>query len=306
MTPGQEIVILWAMKAQRIIFSLLLTLAGVACGGGGDSTDTPPNTDTGNAVDTTTAPPECNLNPMGVFTTSVADIIYQNKTVTGSGTHVSGDGCLNTANLVFDINGGCKLSLDFSTQGGQWALTAATFDADANCGEAFPDSAYGAYQADMAASKASLVDLPAAVDNADAANSCLTGDNLTMAGRLQLTGPDTLTGWLTNLSLKGALSSAAASEGSCPETPAFCAADEECGEDAYGVSCGECAEGFQCTADSVCVVNYCPTTAPPAFGVNEGNTAEQIILKDCDGNEFKFEDNMCNNNATFINLFAPW
>ena len=242
---------------------------------------------------------------MGALSTSVADIIYQNKTVTASGTHVLGDGCLNTANLTFDISGGCKLALSFKTQGGLWALTDATFDANANCGEGFPDSAYGAYQADMAASKASLVDLPAAVDNADAEQSCLTGDTMGLAGRVQFSGPTTLTVWLTHLSVKGALASTGTSEGSCPGTPAFCPADLECGEDPYGVVCGECAKGFDCNANNLCAASLCPPTAPPAFGTQQGNTLQNITLRDCDGNDFSFHQ-LCGNNATYVNLFAAW
>lgn len=277
----------------------------VACGGGGETTvDPTPKGDTD--LDTDTAPPECIVKPKGALSTSVGDIIYQNNHMTAEASHLVGDGCLTALDLTFDIAGGCELALNMVGQGGEWALTSGSFTADANCGASFPEDAYGAYLVDVAQSTAVLADGPASVDDAAATHSCLSGDAMQLLGLLTMnSGPQDLTMRLNNLMVTGSIASTGVSVGGCPVAPTFCPDTLECGQDPYGVECGDCEEGFQCNQANTCEVSLCPPTAPPAFGTEKGDTLLNITLRDCDGNDFELH-NLCGNNATYVNLFAAW
>jgi hypothetical protein len=273
----------------------------VACGGGGETTVEPTPKD-----DTNTVPPVCTVKPKGALSTSVGDIIYQNHNVTAQASHLVGNGCLTALDLTFDIAGGCELSLSMAGQGGEWALTSGSFTADANCGASYPEAAYGAYLVDVAQSTAVLVDGPESADDSAATHSCFSGDVMQLLGILTMkSGPQDMTIRLNNLTLTGSIASTGMAEGGCPAAPTLCPDTIACGQDPYGVECGECEEGFECSQGNICKVSLCPPTAPPAFGTEQGDTLLNITLRDCDGNEFELH-NLCGNNATYVNLFAAW
>ncbi len=297
-----------------ILSALVTALTLVACGHGGETTDDG-GTESGEATDDpasrggteTTAPsPECNVTLKGELITSVGDITYENHNLTAQASHLVGDGCVTALDLTFDIDGGCELALSMAAHGGEWTLTSGSFTADSNCGASFPEASHGAYLVDTAQSTAALADAPGTADDAAAESSCLSGDAMQLLGLLTMkSGPQDLTLRLNNLALSGSIASTGVAEGGCPAAPTFCPDNFECGEDPYGVECGECEKGFECNAAHTCEVSLCPPTAPPAFGTEQGDTLQNMTLKDCDGNDFELH-NLCGNNATYVNLFAAW
>lgn len=78
-----------------------------------------------------------------------------------------------------------------------------------------------------------------------------------------------------------------------------------CGADGCGGSCGECTSpeacnGGQCEPPE----KSCPP--PPPYGAMVGDTAPDVILKDCDGNKVALHDLMCEGKATWILPFFGW
>ena len=81
-----------------------------------------------------------------------------------------------------------------------------------------------------------------------------------------------------------------------------CAA-KQCGGDGCGGSCGTCSVGT-CNGAGQC---QAPLSCPPdgPYGLNVGDIAPDVTLKDCDGNSYSVHD-LCDGAAAWIFGFTGW
>lgn len=256
----------------------------------------PDGTDNG-----TTDPLECKLKPAGAVETTLGAVIYHGKTAEVSASHLAGDGCLTGMDIALSVDGKCVLTVSLASEGGEWVAAGASFAPDDGCGEGWPADVTGELEWVPAESSAALIDPPSAA--ADAEGACVDTTTMTLAGRLRFNGPNApIDVNLSGVSISGTVLSSSATNVACPAAPALCPAELTCGEDKYGTTCGECAQGMKCDA-GVCVEALCPPKAP--YGTQLGDNLKDITLKDCDGNTFTFHQ-LCGEDAIYLNLFAAW
>ncbi len=234
---------------------------------------TPSQTDT---TGSTTKPPDkpatCDgAKALGSVTTSAADIIFNSGTVNSSvvitPSHVTSSGCVNAMDVKLSIDGGCKLTLGFTTKGGTWWLTSGAFVADAKCGTEWPSAANDAYTLDLnpKLTAAAVLNVPAPGEPSKA-ESCLTLDGVKVVGRAEFYGkidpndPEgkkqrRITVTLNDLRLAGGTRSNGVDAGGCPKAIQTCVG-LTCGQDPLGNECGTCGEGTTC-AGGACVAKGC-------------------------------------------------
>ncbi len=248
-----------------------------------DPTEEETNGETDDPIDDpveTAQPATCEVKPVGAIKTDGGDVIYQNQTVTIEASHVRNNGCVNSVDLSFDVDGGCALNLTFTEDQGVWALSDGTFTGDDKC--TFWEDEPTTFTLDTTAANtvATLIGLPKVDDNA-ADESCARG-----ASDIQVVGKAFFV-WehptddkenkffnvnLNGLSLNGGITTKAVEEGACPGAPAATCQGVVCGEDFFGASCGGCEEGYSC-AGGACVVGGClPAGDGDTVGFHIGDT----------------------------------
>jgi len=272
---------------------------GTTGAAGTDGTDGAAGTD-GNKNAVTCAA----AKPLGVVSTPEADIIYQNNSVTATGTHVLGLGCTNSLDAIFEINGGCRLTLKFTTQNGAWKLSDGGFTGDTNCGAAFPESQKQAYVLDPETTNAAVMELPDAVDDAQATDSCATPkEKLNVVGWAGFkAGTHYMKMTFSGLAIKGQIHTVGGA-GDCPKAFDACADGKMCGTNAYGYSCGDCTGGLEC------LNGYCDAKSsgclPGGTGMAEGDKIANITWTDSENKQVSLHD-FCGESAIWLIKTSGW
>lgn len=310
---------------KALAITALVTAGALGCAGAGDSgdpaapTDTTAATDatdgtdvtgatdgTGMATDSTDAtgavvePADCKSKAFGSISTSAADVIYHGKGLEVSAKHAA-EGCINELSAVYTIDGGCKLDLTLGEKDGQWAVTAGVFKGGPACGEFWPSEANRTYTLDAANSVGAVQGLDAL--GADTTAACVTGTDIRILGsghfKDEKEAAKTLDISFNNLGIAGSIHSTLGAA-ACPAAPANCVT-ELCGDDAFGVNCGEC-EG-----DLTCVAGQCQQGGCVAAGdgKSEGYHIADAAWTDSNGQPVNLHQ-FCGKTAVWIIRTASW
>jgi len=79
----------------------------------------------------------------------------------------------------------------------------------------------------------------------------------------------------------------------------------ECGLNACGEWCGDCADGFECSPENSCVALPGPCPPQPPFGTKLGDVVPDLAFLDCDGNVHTLHD-LCPKKVAWIFVFEGW
>jgi hypothetical protein len=241
----------------------------------------------------------CDLTSIPSVDTSLGLLQYETFPQINT-TKLSGDGCLTSLSLILEQEDGCRLDLILDGSQGAWNVAAGSLGVDASCGLDISDShQMGNYLLDNGASTGALVEPPTS-DSDDTA--CFDAAELSLIGLVLLkNGDQEIEIDLSSIHLAGDVLGEAIAAGSCPEAVTPCE-NVGCGGDAYGTSCGGCASGYACVS-SECVVWNCPPEGP--FGTHPGESLTDVVLWDCDENEYHLHD-LCGADVAYFNLLAGW
>ncbi|MFT7624552.1 MAG: hypothetical protein ACI9WU_003740 [Myxococcota bacterium] len=239
-------------------------------GAGDTGTDEAGTTD---GTDTVVA--TCEVTTTGAVESDGGTIVYQNNGLSVTAEHLEGDSCVNRMDLVYSIDGGCQLTLNFETQQGVWMLANGQFSGDTKCGE-FWEGDPVTFELIVDQSVAALNNVGAVVVDGD--TSCATSTEGTIIGKAAFIAkaPNVEDDKYFNLNLNGlgfagGVTTTAVAGGACPVEARTCQGIA-CGEDFFGASCGGCSEeGFSCVGGS-CVEGGCnPDSKETTLGERIGD-----------------------------------
>jgi len=285
------------------------TSDGTAAGGGSDGSDGSDGLDgsdgsDGQAVACTPA----NNKAKGFLETSGGIIYYHNQPVAVRASHDPAKGCVNKLGLDFAIDGGCKLTLDYTTLNGNWILNSASFKGDAKCGEFWREDETTVFSLESdSIQRTALADVVAATGKLDAA-ACSPTKELRLLGSVDLFAAGAtsetdrrLSFGLNELKVTGAFDTEVSASSGCPANAKSCVA-LTCGPDYFGVECGECEKGLSCIGGT-CVKGGCD---PESTGRTEGfHIGEQDQYRDEEGAPFSLHS-LCGAPAVWMIRVAHW
>ncbi|MBR56594.1 MAG: hypothetical protein CMH54_00900 [Myxococcales bacterium] len=244
---------------------------------------------------------DCVGASIGVIETSLGTVDYADGNLSGVAEHQIEEGCITQIQLHFERAEGCALDLTLESADGNWALTDGSFELEASCGLSGVEDSFGSFVLDSAESAAAMVGPQVVTAEEDL--TCVNANALSLMGQATFTkGEESIEINLNDLALGGEIFSSRLSEAGCPGEPETCAS-RVCGDDEYGIDCGTCGVGYDCTNVGQCALNTCPPLAP--FGTHPYNTLTDRTVYDCDGNPVQLHE-LCGAPAGFFNLLAGW
>ncbi|MBT9558486.1 MAG: redoxin domain-containing protein [Myxococcales bacterium] len=244
----------------------------------------------------------------GFLETSGGIIYYHNQPVAVRAAHDPAKGCVNQLGLDFSIDGGCKLTLDYTTLDGNWILDSASFHGDAKCGEFWPEGDTATFRLESGTiQRTALADVVTASGKLDA-GACSPTKEIRLLGHVDFFAPgataDTdrrLTFGLNELKVTGAFDTEVSASSGCPASAKTCVA-LTCGPDYFGVDCGACDKGLSCIGGT-CVEGGCD---PESTGRTEGfHIGEQDKYLDEEGALFSLHS-LCGAPAVWMIRVAHW
>ena len=292
--------------ARRTCLLLTATLCLVAC----DREDLDPTAVPGEQVDNGDDPADntgtptlsCQVDPVASTLTTAGEIAWPDAEPTVEITRSKSEGCLQGMNIEIGGEDGCRLKLSIQVSEADLTIESGTLTIVDACASDL-SIAEGIYVADSETSTAGVVqDITGAYSDDD---GCVLLDTLSLIGRVSFrkaaSQTEVLAVYLDTMPISGSVMDALTDGGSCAD-PAVSCAGMNCGEDAYGIACGECSDELVCKNNS-CGEALCPPAGP--YGTDPGTIAMDVTLSDCDGNTKSIHD-MCGANAAHINLLAGW
>jgi len=269
------------MNTQRVPWVAALAVFAIGCADtAGDS---------GPSTSAAETPSSCVAVSETVLETDAGDLDLGDAVATVKMV-VAEDGCTGQLDVELAQDGGCRLHLVISEADGGWAPTMGQLVTHPSCGAPGEIT----YNLNTIASTAGVVKMPATD------GECATGADLALVGLAHFVSVEgEITVHLDDVAVGGNVE-IAAGDVSCPEAITVTCAGQNCGEDAYGVSCGTCLGEQVCEAGA-CADSICPPKGP--FGVDSGDTLTDLELPDCDGNMHRLHD-LCGARAGFVNLLS--
>jgi hypothetical protein len=277
-------------------------------GGANDVTDDasggPDDMPTDAGADTTSSCTPQSPVARGFVQTSRGIVFYHNTPVTVSASRDQAKGCVNSLDLGLAIDGGCALSLRYTSFKNSWKLESATFTEDGKCGEAWLDVESSTFTADTSTAHTSLMGVEAPAPTTD--DAC-PKHTMSPIGYFTLTAPAASSQEdrameidLNDLKIEGDFEVADSTASGCPVEARTCL-DLECGADYFGVECGDCTNGLTCSS-GVCVESGCE---PDTDNKAEGGPIGDQIYKDGSGADWNLHS-QCGAPAVWMIKVAHW
>jgi len=266
-------------------------VAGDQIDNGGDPTD-----------DTGTPTVSCQVDAILSTLTTAGELQWPDAEPMVEVVRSKAEGCLQGLNIELGEEAGCRLKLSMAVSDTQLMIESGTLTIVDACASDL-SIAEGIYVADSETSTAGIVQDITGAYSDDA--GCVALDTLSLMGRVSFrkaaSQTEVLAVYLDTMPISGSVVDALAEGASCAD-PAVSCAGMNCGEDAYGMACGECSGELVCN-DNSCGEALCPPSGP--YGTDPGTIATDVTLTDCDGNTKSIHE-MCGANAAHINLLAGW